>query len=62
MASKAQAYVDRHHNWDDNVAKSLTIYQQVLAAGNLSTAARAQAISGGAKSAADVKSSIPEVM
>jgi glycosyltransferase involved in cell wall biosynthesis len=59
MASKAQAYVDRHHNWDENVVESLTIYQQVLASGNLPTAVRA-AVTGGMKPAADVNSAVPK--
>jgi glycosyltransferase involved in cell wall biosynthesis len=57
MASKAHTYVAQHHNWDDNVVESLTIYQQVLASGNSPTVARA-AGTGGAKPAVDVNPAV----
>ncbi len=60
MASKAKTYVDRYHNWDDNVVESLTIYQQVLASGKLSTTDRPQTVTVGAKPAADVNLVCPK--
>ncbi len=35
MASKAQAYVEEHHNWDQVIVEHLTVYQQVSTSGAL---------------------------
>ena len=35
MASKAQSYVKKHHNWDHVVIEHLAVYQQVLTSGDL---------------------------
>lgn len=49
MASKAQAYVEKHHNWDCIIEEHLTIYQQVLTSDDLPISDRQEVVTRHAK-------------